>query len=74
MLPARRRSEDSVKMLTPSERAAGWRSLFDGQTMANWRGYRRDIVPDGWRVVDGAITRVASAGDITTTEQYRDFE
>jgi len=66
--------EDSVKMLTPSERAAGWRSLFDGRTMANWRGYRKDVAPDGWRVVDGAITRVAQGGDIVTTDQYRDFE
>lgn len=60
--------------LTPAERAAGWRLLFDGETTAGWRGYRMDTMPSGWRVVDGALTRVAPAGDIITRDKFKDFE
>jgi hypothetical protein len=61
-------------MLTPEERQAGWRLLFDGQTAAGWRQFKGDRLPAGWRVVDGALTRVAEAGDIVTEEQFGDFE
>lgn len=60
--------------LTAEERAAGWRLLFDGQTTNGWRGYRMPEIPAGWQAVDGALTRVAPARDIITTETFRDFE
>ncbi|HEX3159586.1 MAG TPA: DUF1080 domain-containing protein [Gemmatimonadaceae bacterium] len=64
----------SLDALTAAQRAAGWRPLFDGATTAGWRGYHRDDVPAGWQVVDGALTRVAEAGDIVTVEEYESFE
>lgn len=60
--------------LTPQERAAGWRLLFDGTSTAGWRSYRSDSMPGGWQAVDGALTRVARGGDIITRETFRDFE
>lgn len=60
--------------LTAQERAAGWRLLFDGQSLSAWRGYKRDSLPGGWQAVDGALTRVAPAGDIVTREQFKNFE
>jgi hypothetical protein len=60
--------------LTPDEAKAGWRLLFDGRTTAGWRGYHRQEMPTGWQVVDGALTRVAEAGDIITVDQFTDFE
>lgn len=60
--------------LTDEERAAGWRLLFDGTTTAGWHGYGRQEMPGGWQPVDGALTRVASAGDIVTNETFHDFE
>jgi hypothetical protein len=53
---------------------SGWRPLFDGRTTAGWRGFRRDTVPGGWQVVDGALTRVGPGGDIITTDQFANFE
>ena len=67
-------SAQSPNTLSPAERAAGWRLLFDGKTTAGWRGFKMDSMPAGWQVVDGALTRVAAAGDIVTREQFRDFE
>jgi 3-keto-disaccharide hydrolase len=71
-VPLPLRSQEPV--LTPGERAAGWRLLFDGRTTTGWRGFRVDSMPRGWQVVDGALTRVAHAGDIITTERFANFE
>ena len=64
----------ALNALTPEEKAAGWRLLFDGGTTDGWRGYMRDSMPEGWQTVDGALTRVARAADIVTTETYGSFE
>jgi hypothetical protein len=63
-----------LNKLTPAERAAGWRLLFDGRTTDGWRGFKLNNMPDGWKVVDGALTRVAAAGDILTTQKFKNFE
>jgi hypothetical protein len=64
--------------LTADEAAAGWRLLFDGKSLAGWRGYRKQTVPDSWRVEMGALLsrREAgvSSGDIITSDQFDDFE
>jgi hypothetical protein len=60
--------------LTPAEQKAGWRLLFDGASTSGWRGYDSPAVPEGWRVTEGALTRVASGGDIVTVDKFRNFE
>ena len=74
--------------LTTAERAAGWRLLFDGRSLAGWRGLGYDSVPTAhWRVVDGAIAKMptakvqrqadgqpAAGGDLMTVDSFRDFE
>jgi sugar phosphate isomerase/epimerase len=60
--------------LTAAERAEGWRLLFDGATIDQWRGFRRQTLPPGWEAVDGALTRVRRAGDIISIEQFADFD
>ncbi|MEO8293887.1 MAG: DUF1080 domain-containing protein [Gemmatimonadota bacterium] len=63
-----------INVLSTSEKAAGWRLLFDGESTKGWRGYRKTAAPAGWRVVDGALTRVAEAGDLVTEEEFGNFE
>ena len=60
--------------LTASEQAEGWRLLFDGASLAGWRGYRQTTAPDGWKVVDGAITLVGKGGDLVTADTFANFE
>ncbi|MBI4544392.1 MAG: DUF1080 domain-containing protein [Gemmatimonadetes bacterium] len=78
--PANRMEQESAasamapNTLTAEERAAGWRLLFDGRTTAGWRARGRTDMPAGWQVVDGALTRVAPAGDIVTVDEFGDFE
>ncbi|HYD54755.1 MAG TPA: DUF1080 domain-containing protein [Gemmatimonadaceae bacterium] len=54
--------------------SGAWRPLFDGRSLAGWRGFRQTAPPDGWVVRDGLLARVASGGDLMTVEQFGDFE
>jgi len=73
---------DSVNTLTDAEREAGWQRLFDGTSLTGWRGFRRDSVPRGWTVANGAMhfTGAASSQDgeppltLVTTDRYGDVE
>lgn len=60
--------------LTADEQAAGWTLLFDGKTTTGWRPADTTGSMAGWQVVDGALTRVASSGDIVTTDLFANFE
>jgi hypothetical protein len=74
--------------LTPAEKAAGWRLLFDGKTFAGWRGLGYDSVPSAhWKIVDGSIMKIpsgkvalmpdgqpAKGGDLMTIDTFGDFE
>ena len=66
--------EEEQNTLTPEEAAEGWELLFDGHSLASWRGYNRADLPSGWRAVDGALARVDQGGDLLTREQFDDFE
>lgn len=63
-----------MNSLTDAEKKAGWRLLFDGQTMDAWRGYQMADMPPEWFVVDGTFTKIKNTGDIVTREQFGDFE
>jgi hypothetical protein len=74
--------------LTRAERDAGWRLLFDGTSLAGWRGLGYPGVPAGhWTVEDGTIRKVANeqvakgpdgrrlpGGDLMTVAAFKDFE
>jgi hypothetical protein len=63
-----------LNSLTPEQRAAGWKLLFDGADTSQWRGYKKQTLPDGWQAQDGALVRVGRGGDIITVEQFENFE
>src|SRR3954466_3283321 len=60
--------------LTGTPTPAPWQPLFDGKTTAGWRGWRPQTLPSGWKVVDGALTRVDKAGDLVSLRQFGNFE
>jgi len=68
--------------LTTYEQKKGWKLLFDGKDAKGWRGAYKDHFPDtGWKVQDGLLTVLASAGneggvggDIVTTDQFSAFD
>lgn len=62
----------------PAPASAGakgqWVPLFDGRSLAGWRGYKTDTVPSGWKVVDGTLAKTSPVADIVTIAEYGDFE
>jgi 3-keto-disaccharide hydrolase len=54
--------------------AGGWRTLFNGSSLAAWRGYQSPTVPDGWKIVSGTLAKEATTGDILTKDEFGDFE
>lgn len=71
-----------LNQLTPAEKAAGWKLLFDGRTTTGWRGFHQQGFPTtGWTVKDGCLMHVAGqgeqsqqGGDIITSDEYENFE
>lgn len=50
----------------------GWTSLMSAD---QWRGYKKQVVPEQWAFEDGAIHLTGGgAGDLITREMYGDFE
>jgi hypothetical protein len=72
----------AANTLTPEEKAAGWRLLWDGQTTTGWRSARAEEFPtNGWMIQDGRLNVLDSGGkeavgggDIITREVFSEFE
>jgi len=68
--------------LSATEKAAGWRLLWDGKTSDGWRRARSPEFPkSGWTIKDGELIvnetggkESAAGGDIVTNEKFSDFE
>lgn len=52
----------------------GWRTLFDGKSVDQWRGYKSDTVPDGWKIVDGTLAKTTPVKDLVSKDEFGDFE
>ena len=66
--------------LTPEEKKAGWKLLFDGKSMKGWRTYKNKI-GNSWEVKDGELHCKGSAtdktdkrADLIVTGKYSNFE
>lgn len=71
--------------LTQSEKAAGWKLLFDGKTTDGWRNYRKETIGSSWKVEDGALMldvvkkddggwQAKDGGDIVYDQVFENYE
>src|SRR6185369_13548640 len=62
--------------LTPEEKAAGWKLLFNGKDLSGWSNFKKETIRPGWQVKDGKLACVDphDAGDIVTKDQFDWFE
>ena len=43
-------ADSAPNTLSDSEKAAGWKLLFDGKTTNGWRNYQKPDIAAGWKV------------------------
>jgi hypothetical protein len=63
--------------LSPEEKAAGWKLLFDGKSLNGWRSFKKTEPPtQGWVVADNSLKHPAKAGggDLITEAEFNDFD
>ena len=65
---------ECVNGLSEEEQQDGWRLLFDGTSLDQWKSYQEDTVNDGWGIENGCLARLGWGGDIISREQFGDFE
>ena len=56
-----------------------WDYVFDGKSLAGWRGFNAETAPDSWKIEDGLLTCDASGGAvggdlIYAEQQFGNFE
>jgi hypothetical protein len=57
-----------------SKSEAAWRTLFDGSSLANWRGVDGEALPAGWGVSNGVIKNSGGEQYLITRDSFEDFE
>jgi len=68
--------------LSAREKASGWELLFDGRSLAGWRGFRGTGIPPGrWKAENGMIHALPTKrtpgdrlGDLITERKFDNFE
>ncbi len=62
--------------LSDTEKAAGWKLIFDGKTFSGWHNFKKEGVRAGWQIKDGTLACIDphDAGDIVSPGQYEWFE
>jgi hypothetical protein len=74
-------NKEAVTNKQVSATAENWTVLFDGTSIAGWRGYNAPSFPEkGWEIVDGTLHCVGAGeagdrgGDIIYGKKFSDFE
>lgn len=61
--------------LTEEEISQGWRLLFNGQDMSQWRNFKKHDISDKWQVENGTIQLTGQGGgDLLSKEIYQNFD
>jgi Domain of Unknown Function (DUF1080) len=69
-------AETTPNQLSASEKADGWKLLFDGQNPQGWHSFKKKSFPtSGWIVQDGWLQCLGKdGGDLVSDGQYDQFD
>ncbi len=68
-------SAGQLNKLSPEEKKQGFKLLFDGKSMDQWRNYKSKTIRPQWQVIDGAMVLTEKGGkDIVTKEKFDYFD
>jgi len=67
---------ESSNLLSSEEKGAGWRLLFDGQTLKGWHSFKKpSFPPKGWVVEEGWLHCLGKeGGDLISDVEYEQFD
>lgn len=74
---------ESHNVLTDEEKSEGWKLLFDGESISEWRNYNKEGIGSAWKIDDESIAllgeekddwQIKDGGDIVTQSEYENFE
>src|SRR5689334_3706288 len=59
-------------ILSMQEEDDGFKPLFNGRDLKNWKGYRRPTAPGSWKVENGVLLNKSGddGGDLSTGDDY----
>jgi hypothetical protein len=61
--------------LTDEERSQGWKLLFNGNDMSQWRNFKKEDLNEQWHVENGTMQLTGKGGgDILTKNIYQHFD
>ena len=69
-------AQQQLNTLNATEKADGWKLLFDGTTTKGWHAYNKSGIGKAWKITNGAIcldTSLKDGGDIVTEKAYTNF-
>lgn len=58
----------------PDSAEQGFQPLLGENAQTLWRGYAKEGWPKNWSLDDGVLARAGDGGDITTVEEFGDFD
>ena len=75
------KNSEPINSLSKQEQEGGWKLLFDGASVENWRGVNQESFPEhGWKIKNGEMISSAedgaesgNGGDVITKKQYGNF-
>ena len=70
-------SAGQINKLSPEEKKQGFKLLFDGKSMDQWRNYKPKTIPirPQWQIIDGAMVMTTKGGrDLITKEKFGYFD
>jgi hypothetical protein len=56
------------------EVAGSWHVLLNWDSAPDWRGWKEQGLPTGWRVAGGVLSKEGQVDDLVTIESYGNFE
>ncbi|HUV67272.1 MAG TPA: DUF1080 domain-containing protein [Sedimentisphaerales bacterium] len=68
-------SQIQINQLSQEEKELGFKLLFDGKSMDQWRNYKSEGINPQWQLIDGAMVLTEKGGkDIVTKEKFGYFD
>jgi len=64
-----------INQLSQEEKKKGFKLLFDGKSMDQWRNYKSETIRPQWQIIDETMVLTAKGGrDLITKEKFGHFD